>query len=542
MACGLQNAMATTYSGAVVRTSHLSGCSPTWASDLGMPWRGMPLQPRRLMLSGLIIAASLAGGLAGALLFVAHRLRRALRACGADRVYRNGLRGLSPPAGRRSSFRGPDGEACSTRRYRPRLAAKTRASSDSKPGIGRRVPNTSPCVPPSSAAAEGFSGRTIGAQQHRRLQGQRQVFDPASDVPSRANFRHCAASQQRAQLPCMGIEIGIGGPVRIDFGQQRRPGVRLAGKRTQHVQALDVAAALPDRIQRRLPVQPREHRFFDIAGAAEALLRFVDERRRTLADPVLCRWPWAMRANAASPGSRGARSTAPATRIANCVAASDAMARSASTLRINACSTRRLPNARRCDAWCTAWASAMPFPPRSEHQSRRVSLTNLEDSAIPRPSSPMRCGPGTFELRPRRRRWTNRRACPSSAAPQRVAAAVGRPARSRKQVRAARRLRPSTRNASDIGADRNHLWPTSCIRLGIKRVARVVFARTSLPPCFSVCHADGDARACPAWQVTRIVGGAIALSAHSFQRQHLPQQPAPRRGHRQRAATAGSTW
>ena len=70
MACGLQNAMATTYSGAVVRTSHLSGMFTDLGIGLGHALRGMPLQPRRLMLSGFIIGGFFAGGLIGALLFV----------------------------------------------------------------------------------------------------------------------------------------------------------------------------------------------------------------------------------------------------------------------------------------------------------------------------------------------------------------------------------------------------------------------------------------------------------------------------------------
>ena len=43
MACGLQNAMATTYSGAVVRTSHLSGMFTDLGIMLGHAMRGMPL-------------------------------------------------------------------------------------------------------------------------------------------------------------------------------------------------------------------------------------------------------------------------------------------------------------------------------------------------------------------------------------------------------------------------------------------------------------------------------------------------------------------
>lgn len=69
VACGLQNAMATTFSGAVIRTTHLSGMFTDLGIGLGHALRGLPLQKRRLMLSGLIIGAFLAGGLAGGFLF-----------------------------------------------------------------------------------------------------------------------------------------------------------------------------------------------------------------------------------------------------------------------------------------------------------------------------------------------------------------------------------------------------------------------------------------------------------------------------------------
>jgi uncharacterized membrane protein YoaK (UPF0700 family) len=69
MACGLQNAMATTYSGAVVRTSHLSGMFTDLGIMLGHAVRGMPLARRRLGLCVLVISFFFAGGLLGALLF-----------------------------------------------------------------------------------------------------------------------------------------------------------------------------------------------------------------------------------------------------------------------------------------------------------------------------------------------------------------------------------------------------------------------------------------------------------------------------------------
>lgn len=70
MACGLQNAMATTFSGAVVRTTHLSGMFTDLGIGLGHLMRGLPLPMRRLTLSGLIISGFLGGGIIGAWLFL----------------------------------------------------------------------------------------------------------------------------------------------------------------------------------------------------------------------------------------------------------------------------------------------------------------------------------------------------------------------------------------------------------------------------------------------------------------------------------------
>ena len=71
VACGLQNAMATTYSGAIVRTSHLSGMFTDLGIMLGHVARRMPVSQRRLWLCLLVIASFFAGGLAGAGLFAA---------------------------------------------------------------------------------------------------------------------------------------------------------------------------------------------------------------------------------------------------------------------------------------------------------------------------------------------------------------------------------------------------------------------------------------------------------------------------------------
>lgn len=69
MACGLQNAMTTTYSGAVIRTSHLSGMFTDLGIMLGHAMRGMALGRRRLALCVVIISFFFIGGLLGAWLF-----------------------------------------------------------------------------------------------------------------------------------------------------------------------------------------------------------------------------------------------------------------------------------------------------------------------------------------------------------------------------------------------------------------------------------------------------------------------------------------
>ena len=72
-ACGLQNAMVSTYSGAVVRTTHLSGMFTDLGIFLGHSLRGLPVDMRRLRLCFLIITGFLCGGIAGAAAF--HHLR-----------------------------------------------------------------------------------------------------------------------------------------------------------------------------------------------------------------------------------------------------------------------------------------------------------------------------------------------------------------------------------------------------------------------------------------------------------------------------------
>lgn len=70
-ASGLQNAMATTYSGAVVRTTHMTGIYTDIGVLLGNRLAGIPMPKRKLRLLSGILAGFLLGGLACGLLYQA---------------------------------------------------------------------------------------------------------------------------------------------------------------------------------------------------------------------------------------------------------------------------------------------------------------------------------------------------------------------------------------------------------------------------------------------------------------------------------------
>ncbi len=68
-ACGLLNAMATTFSGTVVRTTHVSGMFTDLGISLGHGLRGLPVDAKRVRLCFLVISGFLAGGVVGAMAF-----------------------------------------------------------------------------------------------------------------------------------------------------------------------------------------------------------------------------------------------------------------------------------------------------------------------------------------------------------------------------------------------------------------------------------------------------------------------------------------
>jgi uncharacterized membrane protein YoaK (UPF0700 family) len=68
MASGLQNALATTYSGAVIRTTHLTGIFTDIGILFGNRMAGIPMPARKLRLLTDILSGFLSGGLACAFL------------------------------------------------------------------------------------------------------------------------------------------------------------------------------------------------------------------------------------------------------------------------------------------------------------------------------------------------------------------------------------------------------------------------------------------------------------------------------------------
>jgi len=68
-ACGLQNAMVATYSGSIIRTTHLTGIVSDIGAAIGNMLAGRPFNALQVRLQTGIFFSFTAGGIAGALLF-----------------------------------------------------------------------------------------------------------------------------------------------------------------------------------------------------------------------------------------------------------------------------------------------------------------------------------------------------------------------------------------------------------------------------------------------------------------------------------------
>lgn len=69
VAAGLQNALATSYSGAVVRTTHMTGIVTDLGLHFGHALRGEPIEWERVKLLSMLFGGFLVGGVVGAAVF-----------------------------------------------------------------------------------------------------------------------------------------------------------------------------------------------------------------------------------------------------------------------------------------------------------------------------------------------------------------------------------------------------------------------------------------------------------------------------------------
>ncbi|HET7650314.1 MAG TPA: YoaK family protein [Gammaproteobacteria bacterium] len=65
VACGLQNAMVSTYSGAIVRTTHMTGVTTDIGIAVGHLLRGVAVPARYFLLLGVLLCGFVAGGMLG---------------------------------------------------------------------------------------------------------------------------------------------------------------------------------------------------------------------------------------------------------------------------------------------------------------------------------------------------------------------------------------------------------------------------------------------------------------------------------------------
>jgi uncharacterized membrane protein YoaK (UPF0700 family) len=68
-ACGMQNALASTYNGTIIRTTHLSGVLTDLGLAIGYKARGLYVDPKRILLHSLIVIGFFAGSIIGGLAF-----------------------------------------------------------------------------------------------------------------------------------------------------------------------------------------------------------------------------------------------------------------------------------------------------------------------------------------------------------------------------------------------------------------------------------------------------------------------------------------
>ena len=253
--------------------------------------------------------------------------------------------------------------------------------------------------------------------------------------------------------------VGPGG--QADLGEVGLDRLGLAGHRPQRVQGGDVARALPDRLQRRLPVQPGHAGLLHVAVAAEALQRLGRVHRDPLAHPVLGRRP-ARSAGTRPParrrGRRG-RSPRPA------AAPPWSRPRTRPPGRPARWPSRLVgqvrPNACRCAAWNAAWRRRAASGGGRDHAVQPGHVDHLDDGRDAPALLADQPGHRVVVLDLGRGVGLVAELVLEPLQPHTVAGAVRQHPRQQEAGQARRGAWARTRNRSFMGAEVNHLWPVS---------------------------------------------------------------------------------
>ena len=135
-----------------------------------------------------------------------------------------------------------------------------------------------------SATAAPHENR-VSSDPCRTTVSRRPAQPPGQVVVPAAGPAAAAAASSRQQPGGGRVQPPVGPGRRVDLGQHAVSGLRRPAQRAEDVQGRDVARALPDRVQRRVPVQPGQARLLHIAVPAQALQCLGGDHRDALADP-----------------------------------------------------------------------------------------------------------------------------------------------------------------------------------------------------------------------------------------------------------------
>jgi hypothetical protein len=143
-------------------------------------------------------------------------------------------------------------------------------------------PKACPSRRPAGRAERVGDGGRRGPHQQRALQRQRHALDqPARAALDSSGSPACLEAQHRV------VEPRVGAAGAVELGEVRLHARGLTRHGPQDVEGVDVARALPHRVERCFAVEPRHAGVLDVAVAAQALQRLGRDGRAALADPVL---------------------------------------------------------------------------------------------------------------------------------------------------------------------------------------------------------------------------------------------------------------